>query len=135
MPAAIRIFTRLKAGQPIRADGPKTHLAKKDTPIMGGAVFIVATVIAYLAGHFVFASLPPDQLGAPAGPTTTGVVLLGLFVSLGLLGFADDFLKVRYKNSRGISARAKLVGQALIGVVFGALALWLPSRPPGHEAV
>jgi phospho-N-acetylmuramoyl-pentapeptide-transferase len=134
-PAAIRIFTRLKAGQPIRAEGPKGHLAKKGTPTMGGLVFIVATVIAYVAGHLVFATLPPDQLGAPTGPTTTGVVLLGLFVSLGLLGFADDFLKVRYKNSLGISARAKLIGQAVIGVVFGALALWLPSGPPSHETV
>ena len=135
MPTAIRALTRLKAGQPIRAEGPKSHLAKKGTPTMGGVVFILATVIAYIAGHFVFATLPSNQLGAPTGPTTTGVVLLGLFVGLGLLGFADDFLKVRYKNSLGVSARAKLVGQALIGLVFGALALWFPSGPPSHETV
>jgi phospho-N-acetylmuramoyl-pentapeptide-transferase len=134
-PPAIRLFTRLKAGQPIRAEGPKTHLSKKGTPTMGGVIFIVATLIAYVAGHFVLATLPSQQLGAPTGPTTTGVVLLGLFVSLGLLGFADDFLKVRYKNSLGLSKKAKLLGQAGIGAVFGALALWLPSGPPEHETV
>ncbi len=58
------MFTRLKAGQPIRSEGPKTHLAKKGTPTMGGVVFIVATVIAYVAGHFVLATLPEKQLRA-----------------------------------------------------------------------
>ena len=82
-PIAIKAFTRLKAGQPIRSEGPKSHLAKKGTPTMGGVVLIVATVLAYVAGHFVFATLPSNQLGTPSGPTTTGVVLLGLFVGLG----------------------------------------------------
>ena len=57
-PLAIRVFTRLKAGQPIRADGPQTHLGKKGTPTMGGVVFIVATVIAYVAGHLALTTLP-----------------------------------------------------------------------------
>jgi phospho-N-acetylmuramoyl-pentapeptide-transferase len=134
-PIAIRVFTRLKAGQPIRAEGPQSHLAKKGTPTMGGVVFILATVIAYIAGHFVLATLPTEQLGAPTGATTTGVVLLGLFVCLGLVGFIDDFLKVRRRNSLGLSGRRKLVLQALVGAVFGYLALWFPSSEPELETV
>jgi phospho-N-acetylmuramoyl-pentapeptide-transferase len=102
---------------------------------MGGVVFIVATLVAYVAGHFVVATLPANQLGAPTGPTTTGVVLLGLFLCLGLLGFVDDFLKVRKKNSLGLNKRMKLLGQMLVGAVFGVVALWIPSEKPELETV
>jgi phospho-N-acetylmuramoyl-pentapeptide-transferase len=98
-------------------------------------VFIFATVVAYVAGHFVLATLPADQLGAPTGPTTTGVVLLGLFVGLGLVGFLDDFLKVRKRNSLGLSKRKKLFAQLLVGAVFGVIALWFPSEKPELETV
>ncbi|HEX6870921.1 MAG TPA: phospho-N-acetylmuramoyl-pentapeptide-transferase [Micromonosporaceae bacterium] len=134
-PLAIRAFARLKAFQPIRTEGPQSHLAKRGTPSMGGVVFIVATVIAYVAGHFVLATLPANQLGAPTGPTTTGIVLLGLFVCLGVVGFMDDFLKVRKRNSLGLSMRKKLVSQLVIGAFFGYLALWFPSAPPERETV
>jgi phospho-N-acetylmuramoyl-pentapeptide-transferase len=134
-PVAIRGFTRLKAGQPIRTDGPKTHLTKMGTPTMGGVVFILATVIAYVAGHFVLATLPAKQLGAPTGITTTGVVLLGLFVGLGAVGFVDDFLKVRKRNSLGLSMRQKLLWQTVVGVLCGWAALWFPSSGLEHETV
>jgi phospho-N-acetylmuramoyl-pentapeptide-transferase len=134
-PFAIRVFTRLKAGQPIRSDGPKSHLGKKGTPTMGGVVFILATVVAYVAGHFAIAALPAGQLGTPTGPTTTGVVLLGLFVCLGIVGFIDDYLKVTKRNSLGLNKRKKLLGQMIVGAGFGVLALWLPSRSPGHTTV
>lgn len=126
-PIAIKLFTRLRAGQPIREEGPRTHLSKKGTPTMGGVVLIVATIVAYVAGHFVLATLPEEQLGTPTGITSTGVVLLGLFVGLGLVGFIDDFLKVRKRHSGGLSARGKLLGQILVGAVFGVVALWFPS--------
>jgi phospho-N-acetylmuramoyl-pentapeptide-transferase len=134
-PIAIRIFNRLEAGQPIRSDGPRTHLVKKGTATMGGVVFIFATIIAYVAGHFVFATLPKDQLGAPTGPTTTGLVLLGLFVSLGVVGFIDDYLKVSRRNSLGLSMRRKLIAQTIVGAIFGVLALWIPSAAPERETV
>jgi phospho-N-acetylmuramoyl-pentapeptide-transferase len=134
-PLAIKGFTRLKAGQPIRSEGPKTHLSKKGTPTMGGVVFILATVLAYIVGHFVLATLPAGQLGAPTGVTTTGIVLLGLFVGLGLVGFLDDYLKVRKKNSLGLSKRKKLIGQMVVGALCGVAALWFPSAPPEKETV
>src|SRR6266540_3484177 len=126
-PIAIRAFTQLKADQPIRSEGPQTHLGKKGTPTMGGVVFIVATVLAYVVGHLSLGLLPAEQIRA-SGPTTTGVVILGLFICTGLLGFIDDYLKVRKRNSLGLSMKTKLIGQAAIGVVFGVIALYVPSR-------
>jgi phospho-N-acetylmuramoyl-pentapeptide-transferase len=128
-PLAIRAFTRLRADQPIRTEGPQTHLGKKGTPTMGGVVFIVATLIAFIAGHLTLTTLPSQQL-KPTGPTVTAVVLLGLFLLTGLLGFIDDYLKVTKRNSLGLSMKKKLIGQAVIGIVFGVVALYFPSDGP-----
>lgn len=125
-PVAIKVFTRLKAGQPIRAEGPAMHQGKKGTPTMGGVVFIVATVIAYVAGHLALTTLPAQQI-AQVGPTITALVLLGLLVFSGAVGFLDDFLKVRKRNSAGLNKRGKLLGQILVGAVFGIVALYFPS--------
>ena len=125
-PLAIRAFTRLKAGQPIRADGPQMHLGKRGTPTMGGVVFIVATVIAYVAGHLALTTLPEQQI-AQARPTRTALVLLGLLVFCGAVGFLDDFLKVRKRHSLGLNKRGKLLGQLLVGALFGTIALYFPS--------
>jgi phospho-N-acetylmuramoyl-pentapeptide-transferase len=125
-PVAIKVFTRLKAGQPIRTDGPVMHQGKKGTPTMGGVVFIVATVIAYVAGHLALTTLPEAQI-AQVTPTITALVLLGLMVFSGAVGFIDDFLKVRKRNSAGLNKRGKLLGQILVGAVFGVVALYFPS--------
>ncbi|ASW56025.1 phospho-N-acetylmuramoyl-pentapeptide-transferase [Plantactinospora sp. KBS50] len=125
-PIGIKIFRALKAGQPIRAVGPATHQGKKGTPTMGGVVFIIATVIAYVAGHVALTTLPEAQI-AQVRPTVTALVLLGLFVFCGAVGFLDDYLKVRKRNSLGLSARGKLIGQLLVGTVFGVIALYFPS--------
>ncbi|MEJ3747716.1 phospho-N-acetylmuramoyl-pentapeptide-transferase [Actinomycetes bacterium KLBMP 9797] len=131
-PIGIRVFTALKAGQPIRSVGPASHQGKKGTPTMGGVVFILATVIAYVAGHVALTTLPEAQI-AQIGPTITALVLLGLFVFCGAVGFLDDYLKVRRRNSGGLSGRYKLVGQALVGGVFGAIALYFPSTMVDQE--
>jgi phospho-N-acetylmuramoyl-pentapeptide-transferase len=125
-PIAIKVFTRLKAGQPIRAEGPAMHQGKKGTPTMGGVVFILATVIAYVAGHLALTTLPDQQI-AQVEPTITALVLLGLMVFSGAVGFLDDFLKVRKKNSAGLNKRGKLLGQILVGAAFGIVALYFPS--------
>lgn len=125
-PLAIKIFIRLKAGQPIRADGPQMHMTKQGTPTMGGVVFIVATIIAYVAGHIALTTLPAQQI-FQVGPTITALVLLGLMVFCGAVGFIDDFLKVRRRNSGGLNKRGKLLGQLLVGATFGIIALYFPS--------
>ncbi|WP_431878250.1 phospho-N-acetylmuramoyl-pentapeptide-transferase [Micromonospora marina] len=125
-PVAVRVFSALKAGQPIRSIGLASNEHKVGTPTMGGVVFIVATVLAYVAGHLALTTLPERQI-AQEGPTMTALVLLGLFVFCGAVGFFDDFLKVRKRNSDGLSAKGKLLGQALVGGGFGVAALYVPS--------
>ena len=124
-PLAIKVFTRLKAAQPIR-DINVSHSGKRGTPTMGGVVFICGTVIAYLAGHLVLKTLPEGQI-APPGPTFTALVLLGLMVFCGAIGFLDDFLKVRFRNSLGLNKRGKLLLQIAVGAVFGVIALYFPA--------
>ncbi|MGH3657844.1 MAG: phospho-N-acetylmuramoyl-pentapeptide-transferase [Micromonosporaceae bacterium] len=125
-PLAIKYFRRLKVGQPIRELGPD-HQGKRGTPTMGGVVFILATVIAYAAGHLVLILSLPETETRRYGPTVTGVVLLGLFVCAGLVGFIDDFLKVRKRNSLGLNERGKLIGQVIVGVLFGIVAVTFPN--------
>jgi phospho-N-acetylmuramoyl-pentapeptide-transferase len=125
-PVAVRVFTALKAGQPIRTLGPASHQGKKGTPTMGGVAFIVATVFAYVAGHIALTTLPERQI-AQEKPTMTALVLLGLFVFCGAVGFLDDFLKVRKRNSDGLSAKGKLLGQLIVGAGFGIAALYVKS--------
>ena len=127
-PLAAKAFRRLKAGQPIRTDGPQTHLVKAGTPTMGGVVFIFTTVLAYIAGHLVLMALPEEVdgliLNRPTGFTATGIVLIGLFVSCGFVGFIDDWLKIRKKHSGGISGRAKVLGLSICASIFGVVAVY-----------
>ena len=114
---AIRQFTRLGYGQEIRDDGPTTHHTKRGTPTMGGVVIIGATVAAYFAAKLI--TLTP--------PSASGLLLLFLFVGMGLVGFLDDFIKISKQRSLGLRSKAKIVGQTIIAVTFGFLALspWL----------
>lgn len=125
-PLAITALRRLKAGQPIRDINPAAHSLKRGTPTMGGLVFIAGTLIAYIAGHLMLKTLSKSYI-VPPGPTVTGLVLLGLFVSCGAIGFWDDLLKVRKRNSLGVNKRGKLALQLLVGGVFGTIALYFPA--------
>jgi phospho-N-acetylmuramoyl-pentapeptide-transferase len=113
-PIAIRVFRREGFGQAIRDDGPQSHLAKRGTPTMGGTVIIVATLVGYFAAHL---------LSSGSGPSATGLLLLYLFTGMGLVGFLDDFIKIRKQRSLGLSATAKLIGQLAVGISFAVLAL------------
>jgi phospho-N-acetylmuramoyl-pentapeptide-transferase len=126
-PFAIRGLRKLKAGQPIRDINPSGHELKRGTPTMGGIVFICGTLLAYVAGHLTLKTLPPTYI-VPPGPTMTGLVLLGLFVFCGAIGFIDDFLKVRKKNSAGLNKRGKLILQLVVGAAFGTIALSFPAQ-------
>ncbi len=126
-PIAIKALKRLNAGQPIRDElGLASNKGKRGTPTMGGLMIILATVIAYVAGHIALRGLPEDQIGQ-VRPTVTGLVLLGVFVLCGAVGFIDDYLKVIAKNSAGLSAKGKLLGQLLVGTAFGVVAMYFPS--------
>ncbi|MFC4787330.1 phospho-N-acetylmuramoyl-pentapeptide-transferase [Nocardioides sp. MAHUQ-72] len=110
---AIHLFTSWGYGQEIRDDGPTTHHTKRGTPTMGGVVIILATVIAYFAAKLITQSMP----------SASALLLLFLFVGMGLVGFLDDFIKISKQRSLGLRSKAKMIGQTVVGVVFGILAL------------
>ncbi len=101
-PICIPILHKLKFGQSIRAEGPKSHQVKSGTPTMGG-IFLIAGIVA--ATLFV--------------ADWNAEIFLALFILLGhfVLGFIDDYLKVVRKQNQGLLARYKLAGQILIAVV------------------
>ena len=108
-PNLIRIFSKQKIGQNIRDDGPKSHHSKKGTPTMGGVVFLGASIVAYLVSH-MFTRVP---LSASA------ILVMALMVGLGIVGFVDDYIKVAKKQSLGLRAHEKLLGQAIVSAGFG----------------
>lgn len=104
-PPLIR-WLRQKGGQPIRTDGPETHLKKQGTPTMGGLMMLISVVISTL-------------LWVDLSNSYTWVVLL-VTLGFGLIGFADDYLKLTHKNHKGVRGRTRLSFQLLIGAVAGA---------------
>lgn len=111
-PIAIRAFRVWGWGQRIREDGPHTHLEKMGTPTMGGTVMLFGIIAAYLVTRIVFHTV-----------TVAGLSLLLATVLFGVLGFVDDFIKVRRRRSLGLSITAKSIGQAVMAVVFGLVAV------------
>jgi phospho-N-acetylmuramoyl-pentapeptide-transferase len=116
-PAVVKLFRRRGYGQEIREDGPSSHATKRGTPTMGGTVIIGAAVVGYLVAHLIVLPQPGR------GPTASGLLVLGLMVALGAVGFLDDFIKIRKQRSLGLTAAAKFSGQLLAGVGFAVLAL------------
>jgi phospho-N-acetylmuramoyl-pentapeptide-transferase len=114
---AIRQFTLWGYGQEIRDDGPTSHHTKRGTPTMGGVVIILATVIGYFAAKLVTYPATDDL------PSASALLLLFLFVGMGLVGFLDDFIKISKQRSLGLRSKAKMVGQTMVALVFGILAL------------
>ena len=115
-PLAIKTFSRRGYGQEIRSDGPAGHLSKRGTPTMGGTVIITASLGGYIVGHLVTG----DAMSA------SGLLVLFLMTGLGLVGFADDFIKLYMQRSLGLRSGAKLAGQAIVGGVFALLAIRFP---------
>jgi phospho-N-acetylmuramoyl-pentapeptide-transferase len=111
--AAIPLFTQLGYGQEIRDDGPTSHHTKRGTPTMGGVVIIASTVLAYFLAELVTQN----------EPSASALLLLFLFVGMGVVGFLDDFIKISKQRSLGLRSKAKMVGQTVIALVFGFLAL------------
>jgi phospho-N-acetylmuramoyl-pentapeptide-transferase len=84
------------------------HLKKEGTPTMGGFIFIIGTILSIIC-LWLYGSLEI---------TSNILIVLVVFLSYGALGFADDYLKVRYKNNKGLSRMLKLLIQTLIALVF-----------------
>ena len=103
-PMIIRwLKSRQGAGQPIRTDGPETHLKKQGTPTMGGVMILLAVIISTL-------------LWVDLHNAYTWIVLL-VTVGFGAVGFGDDYLKLTKRNSKGLPGRVKLVMEVAIAAL------------------
>jgi phospho-N-acetylmuramoyl-pentapeptide-transferase len=107
-PLVLPMLRRLKAGQTIRAEMMASHQAKAGTPTMGGLIFVVPAAIVTLL-------LAPRQDGG----LIRMIIALILMLGHGLVGFADDYIKVVLKRSLGLRAREKLLAQVLLAAVLG----------------
>ncbi|NLY90766.1 MAG: phospho-N-acetylmuramoyl-pentapeptide-transferase [Firmicutes bacterium] len=105
-PSIIRLLTKLKLGQTVRTDGPKTHQKKSGTPTMGGVLILFGITAGTLAG-----------LGSHWSNNLRWTLFLTL--GYGALGFLDDLLNIIYHRSLGLKARYKLLGQVFFAGLFG----------------
>lgn len=106
-PLFIPFLRRLKFGQSIRKEGPKSHQKKTGTPTMGGLMILFSITLSTLIMTAKF-----------QGPTSTTYLLLLVTLGFGLLGFLDDFIKVVMKRNLGLTSLQKLIGQIIISIIF-----------------
>jgi phospho-N-acetylmuramoyl-pentapeptide-transferase len=104
-PKMIKKLTQYKVGQAVRDDGPQTHFIKAGTPTMGGALILVAIALSTL-------------LWADLHNRFVWVVLVTT-LGFGAIGWVDDYRKVVHRNPKGLSAKAKIFWQSLIGIGVG----------------
>lgn len=105
-PLFIPLLRRLKFGQQIRTEGPESHLKKSGTPTMGGIIIMIALMIAFV--RF-------------ADKSSEFWVLLTASLGFGLVGFLDDYIKIVFKRSLGLTAWQKLFGQLLFSAIVCVL--------------
>ncbi len=106
-PLVIRYFRRHGFGQAIREEGPVSHHSKAGTPTMGGTAIVLAAVLGYGVAHLVGGTI-----------TATGLLVVGSFVGMAAVGFADDLIKLRMRRNLGLNKTTKFTGQAVIAAVF-----------------
>ncbi|MGH9280491.1 MAG: phospho-N-acetylmuramoyl-pentapeptide-transferase, partial [Acidimicrobiales bacterium] len=113
-PLLIRSLQARGIGQQIREDGPQGHVTKAGTPTMGGLMMLLALVVGYFASH----------LGTGAVITSAGFLVVMLALGAGLVGLADDWIKVRRQRSLGLNKRAKSLALLIVAVVYVVLAVY-----------
>mgnify|MGYP003684644345 CR=1 FL=1 len=112
----IKIFSQNQITGPIRQDGPLDHIIKKSgTPTMGGIIIIIGMI----SGTLLWADLSNIFIWT----------LVFVSLSLGILGFIDDLLKIKFENSRGLNSKLKFLGQLIIGVIT----LFILAKYSNHE--
>ena len=121
-PLLIRLVHKLHYGQYIRQDGPQSHLVKRGTPTMGGVAIVLAIVLGWGASALY------RYVRSGAVPSLSAMLVLFAMLSMGLLGFIDDFAKVRKKQNLGLSVHAKFIGQFIFATIYAVLALIIPTK-------
>ena len=112
-PLLLRGLIRWRIGQQVRDDGPAQHAAKQGIPTMGGIAMLAAILVGYILGH----------VGTGASFTASGWLVMLAVIGTGLVGAADDWLKVSRRRSLGLNKRAKFALQIAValGYAIGAL--------------
>ncbi len=113
-PRLIKKLSVHQLGQPVREEGPDTHLLKAGTPTMGGALILTAIAISTL-------------LWADLGNLFVWVVLL-VTLAFGVIGYVDDYRKLVLQNPAGISAKQKLFWQSMVAIVAAAALYYFASE-------
>ncbi|MBI4632946.1 MAG: phospho-N-acetylmuramoyl-pentapeptide-transferase [Deltaproteobacteria bacterium] len=119
-PWLIRKLQAMHIGQPIREDGPDSHLAKKGTPTMGGVLIIFAVVISTL----LWANLTVNYIW----------FVIMVTVGYGLIGFMDDYRKLTGQNSQGVPGKIRLAGEIIIAL-FISIVLYLKPGFTSHVTI
>lgn len=101
----------LKAGQSIKENGPTWHMSKQGTPTMGGIMFILAVLVTILI--FGWMDFTAGDFGA--------VFVFGFALVFGIIGFIDDYMKVKYHHNEGLTAPQKFLLQLAAAIVFTVL--------------
>jgi len=114
-PTMIRKLSSYKIGQQVRDDGPQSHLSKAGTPTMGGALILIAIAISTL----LWGDLSSEKVW----------VVVGVTLSFGLIGGVDDYKKLVYGNSKGLSAKAKYFWQTVFGLA-AAYFIYVNAKTP-----
>ena len=114
-PTMIRKLSTYKIGQQVRDDGPQSHLSKAGTPTMGGALILIAIAISTL----LWGDLSSEKVW----------VVVGVTLSFGLIGGVDDYKKLVYGNSKGLSAKAKYFWQTVFGLA-AAYFIYVNAKTP-----
>lgn len=102
-PVVIPLLRRLKFGQTVRDDGPKSHLKKSGTPTMGGLIILAGIVITSLLYVKDYPGIIP---------------ILFVTAGFGIIGFLDDYIKIILHRSEGLTPGQKMFGQFLVTGVF-----------------
>ena len=114
-PWFIRSLELRQIGQSVRLDGPESQLSKQGTPTMGGVLILVCITASTLIW----------------GDLTNAYVWIALMVMIGfgIIGWIDDWKKIVQKNSRGLSAKLKYLGQSIVGLIAAILLYHLAKTP------
>lgn len=118
----IGALRRRGMGQPIRAEGPEDHQKKAGTPTMGGIAIVAAATIGYVVAHF--------RRGVIF--TYSGLAVMAAIIAAGVVGWVDDWIKVRSERNLGLNKRAKMIGLLVVAVGFAAVAVW---QTPVHTTL
>jgi len=111
-PIVIPILEKLKMGQSIRGDGPRTHFKKSGAPTMGGIIIVIAVFFSVL----ITAQWEREML-----------FILASILGFGCIGLVDDFIKVVMRRSLGLRATHKIIAQILLGIVLAIYAYRSPN--------